>query len=432
MNNNEQGIVREGTTDVAEGVNHFLVLWTFSAGTMPYDTLVEHALSRGWSRDEVPVMRTLTNAHNVAKNVLSELSNHLPVLEELEGWDGMVTQELKVETLTRNSEYRISVRRRGRMNGRDHIEDIPTIRVRFSPPTDFDQSSWRNNYIESAWNPEVERDVSGYQRLNECISMESYWEETRVDVSLMNTIRERVLTTFREEATSVDHKKLKDLVESTVKGGHGRGRLSSGLGGIRYRRQGSVYLVRVSATHGNATAAETLDRLEQLVTLFARSNQRRHRWYTQGNTITTMAKTTSFSVLQLVDNARELEYIRESIVDEAIQAQAQFLNEEANYLRERNEALESMTAENAAEILEKLEQMQNDRMTSTSRYQEWADDAGVEFSMQEADYSEIEAQLGEQVTTLSRFRVDEAGQSPVDTIVNMFQSRTTPRIRLDD
>ena len=163
MNDNSV-IGREGTADVADSIRYFLVCYTFASGTMPYDDTVERALERGWTRNEIPEMRTLSKAYNVAKDNLAGLYGVLPVLEELEGWDGQVTQEIKVETLTRNGECRISVRRRGRMNGRDHMEDTPVIRIALSVPDDFDVATWRENYIESAWNDQVPRDMEGIQR----------------------------------------------------------------------------------------------------------------------------------------------------------------------------------------------------------------------------------------------------------------------------
>tara|TARA_Y100000004_G_scaffold197250_1_gene270667 strand:- start:13418 stop:14725 length:1308 start_codon:yes stop_codon:yes gene_type:complete len=427
MMNDNSVIGREGTADVADSIRYFLVCYTFASGTMPYDDTVERALERGWTRNEIPEMRTLSKAYNVAKDNLAGLYGVLPVLEELEGWDGQVTQEIKVETLTRNGECRISVRRRGRMNGRDHMEDTPVIRIALSVPDDFDVATWRENYIESAWNDQVPRDMEGIQRLNECISMEPYWIDTEVDVNLDRTIRERILMSFREEATSIDHKSLKTMVEGTVKGGYGRGTLRNGLGGLRWRNQASMYAVRVRARHGDATAAETLDRLESLVQMFAHYNRSRHRWYNENSrTIRQQRKETSMSVIQLIDGERELEYLRQCWLDSRIQSEAIHRDNERKLSQEVLELASELNTESADKIIQRLQDIQEEKVTIASRYDEWSEEleGGVpqfpEGTFREID-EEIERNLSEVTVTLSRLSDDDDSHS-VNRVVDMFQT----------
>ena len=84
--NENHGYAVEGK--LMESTKGYLVLWSINAGTMRYADLVAVAKSNSLSQGKIPKLRTAKNAFAKAKDAIQNSS--LPVLLELEGWDGAV------------------------------------------------------------------------------------------------------------------------------------------------------------------------------------------------------------------------------------------------------------------------------------------------------------------------------------------------------
>ena len=127
----------------------FLVLWTVRSGLMSYENMVQVAKDNNLTKDQIPHLRTANNAFAKAKDSLKGMP--MDTLLELEGWDGQVKQHLDVKNLLRGNEYQVSIVREGIMNGKLHKESIPVVRLKFSPPSDFNANAWVKNYVRSFW-----------------------------------------------------------------------------------------------------------------------------------------------------------------------------------------------------------------------------------------------------------------------------------------
>ena len=336
MNNYDesQGIVREGTED-SESILAWLVWYSFRRGGVSYDELVEEAHNRGWRSEDLPEMRRLQTAFVKAKDTLNGLESMVGIsrLEALEGWDGQVSQQIKVVVLQKNLEYQVSLRREGRVEGKLHVENHPVLRLLWSPPTDFDHVAWRTNYMERVWAryqepedgeetvEEVSDDALSLDRLNECIEVTAYWDETDVDPMFIATIIANVRTAFRREALLINEESLKKKVESVVTGQ---------LRGIPYRQQKSMYAIprQIEIDGEMESTLPIIQRLDELVEFFTNHNPTRVDWgdmtLPRGQRrVRGQPRNTAFNYLQVLRGERELRYLRESVVAEERQQRAE-------------------------------------------------------------------------------------------------------------
>jgi len=325
-NNEQQGIVREGTED-HESILAWLVWYSFRQGSMTYDVLVAEAQRLGWNREDLPVMRRLQSSFTKAKDVLNGFESMAGIsrLELLDGWDGQVTQQIKVVVLQKNLEYQVSLRREGRREGKRHIENHPVLRLRWSPPTNFRHTQWVSNYMDAVWarydndSDETREEVS-LDRLNECIEVEPYWDSTEVDPMFIATIVAQIRGEFRRQAVLINEDSLKKKVASVVTGQ---------LRGIPYRQQKSMYAVprQIEVNGEMESTLPTIRQLDELVRFFTTHNPTAVNWGDMSlqpsqRRVREQPRNTAFNYLQMLRGERELNYLRESVVAEERQERA--------------------------------------------------------------------------------------------------------------
>ena len=90
-----QGYVVEGQLSTA--VRGYLVLYSVTGGRVSYTNFASNARELGLPRSFVPPIRRTKDSFAIAKNTLTSMA--LPNLENIEGWDGVVKQEILVERL---------------------------------------------------------------------------------------------------------------------------------------------------------------------------------------------------------------------------------------------------------------------------------------------------------------------------------------------
>ena len=180
----------------------YLISWTVRSGQMSYENMVKVAKDNDLSKDQIPELRPAKNAFAVSKDVLKGMK--LDTLLELEGWDGQVKQTLDVKPLKRGLEYQISIVREGMMNGKLHKDSIPVVRLKFSPPEDFNYRAWVKNYMRSFWDEkyiarikEGTEEAPQLSQITQCITQLPYWDDTRVNPMLMMNIRNRIVQAFQ-------------------------------------------------------------------------------------------------------------------------------------------------------------------------------------------------------------------------------------------
>ena len=310
MSNNKEnhGYAVEGK--LMESAKGYLVLWSINAGSMRYSDLVDVARSNGLTQGQIPKLRTAKNAFAVAKDAIRNAP--LPTLLELEGWDGAVKQGLDVKHLKRGNEYQVSILREGRMNGKLHKESTPVFRLEFSPPDTFDHVAWVQNYMRSFWDAEyikkidegtTERPVPS-QTLS-CIRIEGYWDDTDINIDMMVEVQRQISAAFERTIISVDETLLRQHIKDTLVSLNGFNFLAG---------KGATYVpLRIN----DEDSSKSLDSLQNIIASFARGSAidvNNENYYSDDGTPINRHRTTSnFRYLGLIDNKRELDYIRRDI-----------------------------------------------------------------------------------------------------------------------
>tara|TARA_B100001758_G_scaffold245873_1_gene259769 strand:- start:784 stop:2013 length:1230 start_codon:yes stop_codon:yes gene_type:complete len=304
-----QGYVVEGK--MTELTKAFLVLWTVRSGLMSYENMVQVAKDNNLTKDQIPHLRTANNAFAKAKDSLKGMP--MDTLLELEGWDGQVKQHLDVKNLLRGNEYQVSIVREGIMNGKLHKESIPVVRLKFSPPSDFNANAWVKNYVRSFWDEKYiakiesgEEEAPQISAISQCISQEPYWEDTRVDPMLTMNIRNRVMQAFQTYVTGVDQEMLKAQFLRV---------LTQDLNGIEF--QAGRAAIYVPAEVDGKKTSETLDSLSNLIASFAAGTSveaTRNYYDENGEPIKRgLQRRTALRYLGYLSGSRELEYIRQDL-----------------------------------------------------------------------------------------------------------------------
>ena len=305
-----QGYVVEGKmTELTKG---FLVLWTVRSGQMSYENMVRVAKDNNLTKDQIPELRPAKNAFAVSKDVLK--GTKLPTLLELEGWDGQVKQTLDVKPLKRGLEYQISIVREGMMNGKLHKDSLPVVRLKFSPPEDFNYRAWVKNYMRSFWDERYiariesgEEEAPQISQITRCITQLPYWDDTRVDPSLMMDIRNRIVQAFQTSVIGVDEEMLKAQFLRVLK---------NDLNGIEF--QAGRAAIYVAAEVDGKKTSETLDSLANLIASFSAGTSveatTENYYDDDGNPVRRgLQRQTAFRYLGYLSGSRELEYIRNDI-----------------------------------------------------------------------------------------------------------------------
>ena len=305
-----QGYVVEGKmTELTKG---FLVLWTVRSGQMSYENMVRVAKANSLTKDQIPELRPAKNAFAKSKDVLKGMT--LPTLLELEGWDGQVKQTLDVKPLKRGLEYQITIVREGMMNGKLHKDSIPVVRLQFSPPEDFNYRAWVKNYMRSFWDERYiariesgEEEAPQISEITQCITQVPYWDDTRVDPTLMFTIRTRIVQAFQVSVVGIDEEMLKAQFLRVLK---------NDLNGIEF--QAGRAAIYVAAEVDGKKTSETLDSLANLIASFAAGasvEATTENYYDEdGNPVRRgLQRQTAFRYLGYLSGSRELEYIRNDI-----------------------------------------------------------------------------------------------------------------------
>ena len=241
----------------------YLISWTVRSGQMSYENMVKVAKDNNLSKDQIPELRPAKNAFAVSKDVLKGMK--LDTLLELEGWDGQVKQTLDVKPLKRGLEYQISIVREGMMNGKLHKDSIPVVRLKFSPPEDFNYRAWVKNYMRSFWDEkyiarikEGKEEAPQISQMTQCITQLPYWDDTRVNPMLMMNIRNRIVQAFQTAVVAVDQEMLKAKFLRILK---------NDLNSVDYEA-GMANMLVPAEVDGKDTSP-TLDSLENLVASFA-------------------------------------------------------------------------------------------------------------------------------------------------------------------
>ena len=305
-----QGYVVEGKmTELTKG---FLVLWTVRSGQMSYENMVRVARANNLTKDQIPELRTAKNAFAIAKKSLQGMQ--LGTLLELEGWDGQVKQHLEVKNLLRGNEYQVSIVREGIMHGKLHKESVPVVRLKFSPPRDFNANAWVKNYMRSFWDEKYiakiesgEEEAPQISEISRCITQDPYWDDTRVDPNLMWDIRNRILQAFQTSVIGVDEEMLKAQFLRV---------LNHDLNGIEF--QAGRAAIYVAAEVDGKKTSETLDSLANLLASFAAGTSvetKTENYYDDdGHPVNRgLQRQTALRYLGYLSGSRELKYIRDDI-----------------------------------------------------------------------------------------------------------------------
>ena len=214
-----QGYAVEGK--LKKSTKGYLVLYSIKAGRISYTHLVQVARRNNLKQDQIPHLRSAKNAFAKAKDSLQGVS--LPNLLELEGWDGMVKQTVKVTPLKRANEYQVSIMREGRMNGKLHKASLPVFRLEFDPPKNVDHRAWIRDYMRAFWDEKYQKLVRDgkvilpeISEITRCINIVAYWEGDTVDQQLMDNLRRRIVAAFQTSVIGVDGEMLRQNVETVI------------------------------------------------------------------------------------------------------------------------------------------------------------------------------------------------------------------------
>ena len=196
----QAGQVIEGELLRTMDVRGYLAFMSVSIGRVPYSALVRVAREIGLGREYVPFLRDLKGSFSVARQTLDGMP--LPMLSELEGWDGQVKQTILCKPLTGTREYQVSIESRGQMRGRMHRESTPVMRLSYNEPENFSSTRWVTDFEDSHWDGDTETpDVND---IRNCLEIEPYWTGDSLDVAITQVVFTQVLNEFTSAATSID------------------------------------------------------------------------------------------------------------------------------------------------------------------------------------------------------------------------------------
>lgn len=301
-NDSNDGYVIEGNLEVA--VKGHLVLYSVVGGRINYGEYSRRAQDLGLSKKYVPTPRRPKDAFAISKDVLQNMS--LPTLDEMDGWDGPVQRKVVVKPLKKGNEYAVSVELTGRSRGRRHKATQNLFRISFSPPEDFNPTTWWETYAESFWDEEI--DAPDVGDLRQCVTLETYWEDQEIDdPMLMVRLQTALLDEFVNIATSIDSTMLRNDVRKTL----------TSLGGLPFKSGSGSWFIPSYAD--NQSYLETLENYSELLNYFGNRNalsgdRSQNTWYDEsGAPRKWYRQKSNLRVMGYIDNERQLGYIRDDI-----------------------------------------------------------------------------------------------------------------------
>ena len=210
------------------------------------------------------------------------------------------------------------------MNGKLHKDSIPVVRLQFSPPNDFNYRAWVTNYMRSFWDERYiariesgEEEAPQISQITRCITQLPYWDDTRVDPSLMMDIRNRIVQAFQTSVIGVDEEMLKAQFLRVLK---------NDLNGIEF--QAGRAAIYVPAEVDGKKTSETLDSLSNLIASFAAGTSveaTRNYYDENGEPIKRgLQRRTALRYLGYLSGSRELEYIRQDLGEQLSSAVSEY------------------------------------------------------------------------------------------------------------
>lgn len=326
------GYVIEGNLEVA--VKGHLVLYSVIGGRINYGEYSQRAQQQGLGKGYVPRPRRPKDAFAISKDILQNMQ--LPTLTEMEGWGSAVERRIIIKPLKKGNEYAVQLELSGTMRSRRHKEVQNLYRIRFEAPEDFDPIQWWKDYSNSFWDEEAEEPSD--DDLRRCVEVIPYWEDQDLDdIDLFSEIVTALLNEFVAVATSVDATMLRTSVTKTL----------TSLGGLPFKSGSGSWFIPSFSEENNHL--ETLENYSGLLTYFGNRNAlnrettqtyfddsgKPRKWYRQKSNL---------RVMGYIDNARQLEYIRDdiqnSLSSEIAEYQAKLLELSNNFNDEKIEEFE--------------------------------------------------------------------------------------------
>ena len=366
------------------------MLYSVTGGRVSYETFANLAGQLGLTQAFVPPIRRPSDAFAIAKNTLDGMD--LPSLETVGGWDGVVQRSIKIVSLKKGNEYVVQVKSTGRSRGRNHVETQNLFRLEFDPPEGFDQNTWRDAYIAQFWDAGEENGPVDMSVLNECISMTPYWDDTEFDAMLFARISQELLGEFRNVATSIDQKMLRDRITRV---------LTTELGGLPFRSgQGAYFIPKYGDDDSHLT---TLENYSNLLESFGSANAlvgeaSENNWLGEdGKPRDWHRPATNLRIMGYIDNERQLGYIRNDI--------SMTLSREVAEYQQKLLGLAETFNEDKVEAFEaKLDKIQVVRKDLSDRIGKLSTALGGSVNVNSTPYRDVAAGLQSRVNALRPVR----------------------------
>ena len=390
--NTSEGFVIEGDLNVA--VKGHLALYSIVGGRIGYSAYAQRAKELELSERYVPHPRRAKDAFARAKDVLHNMA--VPTLDTLEGWDGVVQRKIIVKPLKKGNEYAVSIEHSGRARGRRHKSVDNLFRISFQPPEGVNPDNVIDQFRQSCWDDKVE--APDLNTLRRCVTTSTYWENQVIDdPMLLARLQRSVLDEFINTISSIDSTMLRNDVRQTL----------MSLGGLPFKSGAGAWFIP-SYTEENEHLV-TLENYANLLTYFgdhnALSGSRSQetwldadgaprKWYRQKSNL---------RIMGYIDNARQLEYIKDDIQNALSLEVAEYQDKLLNVAKDFNGA--KVKAFDA-----KLDALTTERQDLKDRLDNLSDLVGgvdISFDPFSDISSEFEGRLGvigEENTVTTRLR----------------------------
>jgi len=310
----------------------------------------------------------------------------LPSLSELDGWDGAVAQQIEVVVLKKRCEYQICIKRKGRMRGKLHSESTPVMRVSYSPPEEFDATRWIVDYENSFWEDDAVCPTEG--EIDQCVSVDPYWEDTDFDISMLVDVRARLVAAFRRHATGVDSLMVRKQTSNQLQK----------LNGVKFNSgKGAVFVPK--EVNGEETYP-TLMGLSDMIALFAENGHTENDNYydADGNVRIRSTSGSNLRPLGYLDGEKELEYIRQDIGDTLTM-------EMGEYWAKVVKTAESFNEENVEAFEIRLSELETRREGLRSRITSITESIGGGVQVRGEMHPDLRRSLNQRVSGMTANRV---------------------------
>ena len=340
--NTSEGFVIEGDLNVA--VKGHLALYSIVGGRIGYAAYAQRAKELGLSERYVPRPRRAKDSFAKAKDALHNMS--IPALDTLEGWDGVVQRKIIVKPLKKGNEYAVSIENTGRSRGRRHKSVENLFRISFQPPEGVNPDNVIDQFRQSCWDDEVE--APDLNTLRRCVTTSTYWENQVIDDPiLLARLQREVLNEFINTISSIDSTMLRNDVRATL----------MSLGGLPFKSgAGAWFIPSFSEENAHLT---TLENYANLLTYFGNHNalsgsRSQETWLdADGSPRKWFRQKSNLRIMGYIDNARQLEYIKDDIQNalslEVAEYQEKLLNVAKDFngakVKAFNSKLDALTTE---------------------------------------------------------------------------------------